>query len=284
MKNFIEAGDIKKYKDPIILDVRTSLLDTSLGINQYKEGHVKGAYYVDLEEDLTGEITSETGNHPLPTLDKFKKLIEKTGARNDSTFIIYDSGDNVASGRLWFLLKYFGLDKALIVNGGFKAILEEGIELVTEDSEIKEGKVALKENKDLLSSYEEVKEYSRDYLENKTFKNNKRLLDSRANDRYRGENETLYDKAGHIPGALSYFFSDNYTDGRVKDLEVLEDRFKSLKDKDLIVSCGSGVTACGNLVVLDELGYKAKLYVGSYSQWLKKGEEVTIEATNEVEE
>lgn len=271
LKNFIEAKDVKSIENPIILDVRTSLTDDEYGIGEYRKGHVEGAYFLDLEKDLSGEVTKESGNHLLPKLEDFKNALEQTGATNDSTFIIYDAGDNFTAGRMWFLLKYFGLENAFVVNGGLKALEEAGFNLVKEDTIKREGKLDLKENEELLASFDEVKEFS------KTKPHDKVLIDSRGHDRYLGKNETLYPKAGHIPGAKSYFFMENYENGKVKNEEELNKRFNEIKNKDIIVSCGSGVTACANFIAMDEIGLKPRLFVGSYSQWIKNGEEISVE-------
>lgn len=270
MKNFIEASELKEIKKTVIIDIRTGE-DHKSHREVYDEGHLSGAYFVDLDMDITGKVTETTGAHPLPELEDFHKLLESMGATEDSTFIIYDSGDNYSAPRMWFLLKYFGVENAFVVNGGFKAIQKSGLKLTKEPSVKKQGNISLSKRPELLAFYEEVLSYSQNP------ENHKVIIDSRAKDRYLGLTEPIYEKAGHIPHAKSYFYGDNYLeDGTVKDKKLLDKRFKSLKDKDLIVSCGSGVTACANIIAIDEIGLNPRLYSGSYSQWIKMGNDVNV--------
>lgn len=271
MKNFIDVEDLDKIENKIIIDV-TSGDGENRGYDIYKKGHLKGAFFMDVDEDLAGQATEETGNHPLPSKEKFKSKLESFGANDHSAFIIYDKGDNATAPRLWFLLKYFSVKNVYVINGGMKAITTGKIELSLEQPKSIKGSLHLIERPELIASYQEV-------LDNaKNPKKEVALIDSRAKERYLGNIEPLYSKAGHIPGARSYQFVDNYNEeGKLKPLEELESRFCDLRGKDIMVSCGSGITACSNLIVLDELGIGARLYNGSYSQWLKKDQDVTTE-------
>lgn len=275
MKNFIDANKLEISDKTIIIDVRTGN-EEETARRIFQKEHLKGAFFMDVDEDLSSKPTETSGKHPLPKLKDFKAKLESFGARNDSDFIIYDNGDNFSAGRLWFILKYFGIDRAKIINGGYKSIKAAFLEVTSDLSNVKVGNIDLKERVELLASFEEVKEYSKNPSDDKV------LIDSRAYERYLGLVEPLYAKAGHIPGAKSYFFADNYKeDGTLKDLEELHSRFDEIKDKDIMVSCGSGVTACSNLVVLDELGIEARLYNGSFSQWIDMGEEIESHAQND---
>ena len=144
----------------------------------------------------------------------------------------------------------------------------------------KKGEIYLEENPYLLATYEEVLDHSKNKslaMTNEKVKE-KILLDSRTHERYLGHVEPLYDIAGHIPSSYSYFFGDNFDDeGKIKDLDQIKERFEKLAGKDIIVSCGSGVTACANLIAMDEVGIPARLYNGSYSQWIKLGNPVDKE-------
>lgn len=268
MKNFIDIDNLPSMDNALIIDIRTGDEDKS-GRDYYLASHLPKAYFMDVDLDLSGPETDSSGRHPLPNLEGFKAKLESFGANKETNYVIYDHGDNFSAGRLWFLLKYFGIDKAFVINGGFKSIVKKGLNLTTQIPQVQIGHIELRERPELLASFEEVKEFSINRNPNKV------LIDSRAYERYLGKVEPLYSKAGHIPGASSYFFGDNYgEDGKLKDLEELKKRFDGIKEKDLIVSCGSGVTACSNLIVLDELGIEARLYNGSFSQWIKRGEEV----------
>ncbi len=272
MKNFIEVTDLKTIENPVIIDVRTIPGEPDKGYEEYINGHLKDAYYMDLEKDLSSQPVPGSGNHPFPEPEKFRKKLESFGADNDSTFIIYDNGDNYSAGRLWFLLKYFGLQNIFVINGGMKSIMAEGIPLTGNIPDSKKGNLKFKEHPEMLAEYEEVEEFS------KNPESTKALIDARSRERYLGNEENLYAKAGHIPGAESYFFGDNYgEDGKLKSSEFLKERFENLEGRDIIVSCGSGVTACGNIIAMDEVGLNPRLFIGSYSQWLNRGNDVSTE-------
>lgn len=276
MKNFIEAKDIKTIENPIIIDARKAEEGKS-SLETYKAGHLEGAFHFDPEKDMTSVETKTSGAHPIPKLEDFKKSLEGIGANNDSHFIIYDDGSNTTGPRLWFLLKYFGIDKVQVVNGGLPAIKKAGLKITSESAKGEKGNINLVENPSLLATYEEVLDHSKNTSQSKAIGegDGKVLLDSRSHERYLGLEEPLYTIAGHIPQAQPFFFGDNFDEeGRFKDLDQIKKRFEKLEGKDIIVSCGSGVTACANLIAMDELGIPARLYNGSYSQWIRLGNRV----------
>ncbi|MFB0957839.1 sulfurtransferase [Clostridiaceae bacterium HFYG-1003] len=270
MKNFINPEDLEQLEQVILIDVRQDLQDPNYGRNAYETEHLENAFYLSLEEDLSGPVTPDTGNHPLPEQSSLKARLQEIGASNDSILVVYDEGSNFTAARGWFVLKYYGLENVFVLNGGFAAAKEAGVATSTEIPTAQKSWIDLSETSIMVADYEEIKTYA------ESPKDGQILIDSRAPERYRGEVEPLYDKAGHIPGAVNYFYMDNYDEhGRLRSGQELEERFAGLKGKsDIIVSCGSGVTACANYIALEEIGLKPRLYVGSYSQWLKKGNEV----------
>lgn len=270
MKNFINPDELDQLDNVILIDVRQDLQDPTYGPKAYAKEHLHKAFYLNLDEDLTGEITENTGNHPLPSLSQIQNKLEEMGANNESVFVFYDEGFNFTAPRGWFILKYFGLEKVFVLNGGFKAAVDYGYKTSQEVPKAQKSYIELSANQEMLASYDEIVEYAKNPHEEMV------LIDSRSAERYRGEIEPLYDKAGHIPNAVNYFYGDNYTEeGIKKPDEELKERFSDLTQKqDIVVSCGSGVTACANYIVLDEIGLKPRLYNGSYSLWLKKGNEV----------
>ncbi len=276
MKNFIEAKDIKTIENPIIIDARKAQEDRS-SLDIYKDGHLEGAFYFDTEKDMASVETKTSGAHPIPKIEDFKASLERTGATKNSHFVIYDDGTNTTGPRLWFLLKYFGIEKVQLVNGGYPAIKIAGLKITREVTNEKKGEIHLQENPSLLATYEEVLDHSKNKsvaMTNEKVKG-KILLDSRTHERYLGLEEPLYNIAGHIPSSYSYFFGDNFDEeGKIKGLDQIKERFGKLAGKDIIVSCGSGVTACANLIAMDEVGIPARLYNGSYSQWIKLGNPV----------
>ena len=270
MKNFINPDELEQLDNVILIDVRQDLQDPEYGPKVYADEHLHNAFYLNLEEDLSGEINQDTGSHPLPSLNQIQKKLEEMGASNDSVFVFYDEGSNFTAPRGWFILKYFGLEKVFVLNGGYKGALEYGMKTSQEVPKAQKSYIELSANQEMLASYDEIVEYAKNPREGTV------LIDSRSAERYRGEIEPLYDKAGHIPKAVNYFYGDNYTaEGLKKSDEELTERFAELKDKkDVIVSCGSGVTACANFIILDEIGLEPRLFNGSYSLWLKKGNTV----------
>lgn len=270
MRNFISPEELDLLDEVIILDVRQDLSDPAYGIEEYEKEHLRGAYYLNLETDLAGPVTADSGNHPLPDPEELKEKLERIGAANDSVFVIYDEGSNFTAGRAWFVLKYFGLEKVYVLNGGIQEARKAGYAMSTLRPREKHSYLELTPNDDMLASYEEVLEFSGHPTEDTV------LIDSRANARFTGKEENLYPVAGHIPNAINLEYTGNYgEDGKLLPDEELKARFAAIADKkNIIVSCGSGVTACANLIAMDEAGLKPRLYVGSYSQWLKKGNKV----------
>lgn len=262
MKNFIDPRQLPELNQPILIDVRTDPA-------AYGASHIAGAYYLHLEKDLSGVVDEFSGNHPLPEIEDFKKKLEAMGGRNDSVFVIYDGGDNFTAGRAWWLLKYFGLESVFVLNGGFNQALQSGISMSNEVPPPKPGKLVLTGGHMPTTEYEDVLTYSQNPKPGEV------LIDSRSHDRYIGKSEPLYATAGHIPNAKHLFYLDPYhPDGTIKAPEELEALFRKFSGQEITLSCGSGVTACSNLIAMDEIGLSPALYVGSYSQWLKRGNAV----------
>ncbi len=263
MKNFIEPEGLKDLKEYIILDLRKDKVD-------YEKDHLEKAYYFNLDEDLSDVPDENTGKHPLPKRKVFEDKLRKTGAGNDSVFVLYDGGDNYSAPRGWFVLKYFGVDNVYVLHGGYKKALEYGLKKTDSVPSEKNGDITLSEGNLPTVDYEVILEHSINPIKDTI------LVDSRANERFLGNVEPLYDVAGHIPNSKNIFYMDPYKeDGTLKSLEELKSIFKKTEGfNNIILSCGSGVSACANFIAMDEIGMEPKLYVGSYSQWLKKGNEV----------
>ena len=271
MKNFKSAEWLRENidrEDLVVLDARAELSDDKAGYKQYKASHIKGAHYVSLEDVLTGEIREHGGRHPLPDLDDFIQNMMSLGVEDSSTLIIYDNGDLAMAGRLWWLLKYIGLDKVYILEGGYRAWVDSN-NSVTKDlpKKVEASKLTLNIQKQMLAEIDEVKEA----IDNKDIA----IIDSRAFERYSGEVEPLDKIPGHIPSAINYPWLDLVGENK-KDIEGLKEYFKDLDEfKELIVHCGSGVTGTVNILFIEEIALKAKLYAGGYSDWVSyKGNEV----------
>lgn len=270
MKNFIAAEFLDQLDDVVLIDVRADFTNPSVGRKLYDEGHLTGAYYLDLNEDLSSTRTGDSGNHPLPDVNELKHKLEHMGISNSTLVVVYDDGSNAVAARAWFTLKYIGLERVKVLSGGFRAASK--ILGVTEDEPGADGGglIEVKTDESLLATYEEVLAHSNNPTQRTV------LVDSRSEPRFEGKEEHLYRLAGHIPGAENLAYSSPYDEnGHILGKTELETLFSRFEEKDdVILSCGSGVSACANFIAMDEIGLKPRLYVGSYSQWLEKGNKV----------
>lgn len=248
---------------PIMLDCRFNLADTEAGERQYREGHIPGAYYAHLDRDLSGPIVpGKTGRHPLPEPAELQATLRRWGIRNDSDIVVYDAANAMMAGRAWWLCRWAGLERVRVLDGGWQAWREAGGAVETGpgprdgdgDIEVQCPSGWVIDADALLHGIDRFT-----------------LLDARALPRYTGETEPMDRKAGHIPGALCADFTANLDDsGRFKAPESLRQRFESVPDDTQVVCyCGSGVTACHNVLALMLAGHRQpRLYAGSWSDWI----------------
>ncbi|MGD7045386.1 sulfurtransferase [Jeotgalibacillus proteolyticus] len=247
----------------VIADCRFSLSEPDSGWEQYLEGHLPGAVYFHLNNDLSGPPQKHGGRHPLPSKEVFQKTAERAGISNHSTVVIYDGGEGAFAARLWWLLRYYGLENVFILNGGFKEWTAQGLPLATEVPSPAAGTFSLNIKDEWQTDIEEIKQIVRG-------QSTSILIDSRSYDRYIGQNEPIDRVAGHIPGAIHRDWMDSLNEGFfLKDAEQAN-RFSDWeKDRPIVVYCGSGVTAIPNFIALKQAGFEnVKLYPGSYSDWV----------------
>ncbi|MCR2820184.1 sulfurtransferase [Lederbergia panacisoli] len=262
IKSVSSLHDHLKDENVKIVDCRFALADPGYGKNAYIEDHLPSAVFFDLEKDLSSNVLEHGGRHPLPSLDVFIEKLSRFGITQKTTVVAYDDGEGAFASRFWWLLSYLGHKDVYILDGGYKAWKVAGYE-VTEKTpfyEYAEFIPAIQD--DMHASYEQVK-------------NRKGILiDSRAKDRYLGLVEPLDKRAGHIPGAINCVWTDGFENGFWKDVEAQKERFSNLnKTEEIIVYCGSGVTATPNFLALKACGFKnVKLYAGSYSDWVSYDE------------
>lgn len=265
MSNFITAKhlyDILEDENLVIVDCRADLFDKAYGRTVYEAGHIKDAHFLDVKRDLAGEVQEHGGRSPLPALDLLREKLENIGISNNKTVVAYDEAKLAGAERFWWMLKYLGHDKVYILNGGIDAWVNAGYPLVKDIPSVHRGDFDININEDILTDIFEVK--------NSMGKEELIIIDSRAPERYRGEVEPIDKKAGHIPGARNYHWRDVLNEkGEFKSKDQLEKHFEPLRGyKEIILQCGSGIDACGNFAALDELGFKPKLYLGSWSDWV----------------
>jgi thiosulfate/3-mercaptopyruvate sulfurtransferase len=249
----------------IIVDCRFSLADPQLGRNQYQTSHIPGAYYLDLNQDLSSPVGEHGGRHPLPDPDDLAKKLANIGVNLQETLVVaYDDSRFAFASRLWWLLRYLGHDNVVVLDGGFAGWIKAGYPV---SDIIPTGKTG-----NFTPQLKPEKAVDYNYVKNFKDSPNVILIDSREGDRYRGEREPTDKIAGHIPGAVNYHWQE-VTDasGFLLPLSVQQQRWENIEPtKEIIVYCGSGVTACVNLLSLEISGISTgRLYAGSWSDWIR---------------
>ena len=246
-----------------VFDCRHDLAKPALGEQQYRESHIPGALFAHLERDLSGKKTGRNGRHPLPEPVEFEKWLEKTGLAPKDQVVCYDGGNGSMAARLWWMLRWVGHDKVAVLDGGFAQWLKEGRPTSVEVPIFTPFNYPIKPRKDFAVDVGFVSKNLKIVF----------LLDARAPARYRGEQEPIDPVAGRIPGAKNRFNSDNLSAaGTFKSPAELKKDFATVLGRtspsEVIHYCGSGVSACHNLLAMEIAGLKGgKLYAGSWSEW-----------------
>jgi len=246
----------------VIVDCRFSLNEPQWGQNEYNKNHIQGAFYLDLNSDLSSPVQKHGGRHPLPAVEKLTEKLSSMGVDGDTFVVAYDSSRLAFASRLWWLMRYLGHEKVAVLDGGFSAWLAAGYPVTTELPNRKPAVFIPQVQADKVVDIEYVKKH-KDLAEFV-------LVDSRESARYRGENEPIDPVAGHIPGAVNFPWQEvTNNEGMVRPVEEQKGRWeKAINADEIVVYCGSGVTACVNLLSLEMAGVKnAKLYAGSWSDW-----------------
>jgi thiosulfate/3-mercaptopyruvate sulfurtransferase len=261
--NINELNDFLGQKNVVVVDCRFSSMDKEVARNAYSKAHIPNAFYAHLDNDLSGKIiVGKTGRHPFPSVEKMAKFCSAWGIDSTKQVVVYDDSHGGIAARLWFMLRWLGHENVAVLNGGWKAWT--AADLPT-NSDIPEGQNAdfqANPNNDLILSIKDIQTN----IEQAEFT----LIDAREAGRYRGEFEPIDPVAGHIPTALSFPFLDNLDENHFFiNKEKIEKRFETVVDKDLVIYCGSGVTACHNILALTHIGKEnVKLYPGSWSEWI----------------
>jgi len=248
----------------IVFDCRHDLADTSAGRRAYAQAHIPGAHFLHLDDDLSAAKTGTNGRHPLPDPQAFVARLAALGLANDVQAVAYDAHGGMFAARLWWMLRWVGHDAVAVLDGGLPAWQQGGHPVTTAIATPKPA-VFTGTPRPLAVDAAFVAAHLDDGA--------MRLIDARAPDRFRGENETLDPVGGHIPGAVNRFFKDNLApDGRFKPAAVLRAEFSALlggtPPPQAVQQCGSGVTACHNLLAMEAAGLAgSRLYAGSWSEW-----------------
>ncbi len=249
------------------------------GRSDYEKQHLNGAFFLDLNEDLSEihEDPAHGGRHPLPKIEDFAQTISNLGMTPDSHVVVYDNkGGANASARLWWMLKAIGHENVQVLNGGIQ-------EAKNAQFPINSDKVTPKVAPLYPVTTWLLPRVNMDHVENVSQNKDYMVIDVRATPRYNGEFEPIDSIAGHIPGTVNVPFSDNLEDnGTFKSPEVLKEKytqiFKNTPRDNIIFHCGSGVTACHSLLAIAHAGLDIpKLYVGSWSEWSRNNKAVKTE-------
>jgi thiosulfate/3-mercaptopyruvate sulfurtransferase len=269
--DLISVSELKVLSDSSvcrIVDCRFNLMQVDKGHEEYLAGHIPGAVYAHLDEDLASPVTATSGRHPLPDVATLVKSIENWGIGQDTQVVVYDHANGAIAARLWWLLRWLGHDKVAVLNGGIVAWKEAGEALTTEIADYPRSSFAGRADVSMVATTEEIVAAisSGEPLG---------LVDARDAARFGGETEPIDTVAGHIPGAMNWPFQNGVrADGRWLSAGELASSWQELLpgalDEPLIAMCGSGVTAC-HLVISARLAGLAepRLYVGSWSEWIR---------------
>jgi thiosulfate/3-mercaptopyruvate sulfurtransferase len=264
----VPVSDLAAHLDDagwVVCDCRHDLVRIDAGHKAYAQAHIPGARFVHVDKDLSAPLTGHNGRHPLPDPEKFVARLGALGIDRDTQVLAYDATGGAYAARLWWMLRWVGHEAAAVLDGGWEAWRNATLPITDRPPVIRAARFDLR-----LTSRAAVDAES---IAGSLGGTGPLLLDARSADRFRGENETLDPVAGHIPGALNRFFRHNLdADGKFKPPTTLRQEFDDLLGDNapgnVAHYCGSGVTACHNLLAMEIAGLAgSRLYPGSWSEW-----------------
>ena len=249
--------------DWVVLDARFELAAPAKGEAQYREGHIPGARYVSLDADLSGPKIGTTGRHPLPDPATAAAAFGRLGIGDDTQVVVYDADAGGFAARVWWMLRWLGHPSVAVLDGGLAAWTRSGLALSDDEERWEPARFTPRVEPAARVGVADVLPH---------VQAGHVLVDARASDRFRGQNETLDPVAGHIPGAVNRFFQQNLTAEKTfKTPDELRAEWSAVVGGDAstaVMYCGSGVTACHNLLALEHAGLPgARLFAGSWSEW-----------------
>ncbi len=254
-----------EYEEIVILDCRHNLGDLGMGERAYTRSHLPGARFFHLDRDLSGPMNGQNGRHPLPEREAMAQRFASAGISGTSQVVAYDQDSGAMASRAWWLLRWLGHRRVAVLDGGMSAWVEAQLPLTDAKPQPRAAEFHPQAGETLVDADDVLA-----HLDDSA----RALIDARGADRFRGENETLDPVAGHIPGALNRHFMRNLgEDGRFKAPATLRSEFTDLlagrAPENAVHLCGSGVTACHNLLAMELAGLNgSRLYPGSWSEWI----------------
>lgn len=268
-QTIISVEDLNKNisnQDWFLFDCRFLLKDPAGGLAKYNQGHIPTAQFADMDTDLSSAMTAASGRHPLPNPKELTQKLQAWGVSNSSQIICYDDISGAFAARMWWLLKWLGHDNVAVLDGGIEKWTAAGLPL---ESDVKTRSAGSFNGEANNGMWVDVSFVKQQLAENKI-----NLLDARSDERFTAKDSKTDPVAGHVPGANSYPFSGNLSkQGVFLSTGELQKRFAGLFDEnqnEVINMCGSGVTACHNLLAMSVAGLPmTRLFVGSWSEWIK---------------
>ena len=264
-KLLVSVEQVAAHHEWRVFDCRHDLKNTEYGRQAYVRGHIPGALFLHLDDDLSGAKTGANGRHPLPAIADFARRMSECGVDQTTQVVAYDNEGGIFASRLWWMLRWLGHDRVAVLDGGLagwkrsKRSLDEVLPTVLPRVFVPRPQDMIVEVGPLLAGLPAQRSL---------------ILDARSPERFRGENETLDPVGGHIPGAVNRFYFDNLDDAGCffKPAAELRTEFDAMlagrPADEVVQQCGSGVTACHNLLAMELAGLSgSKLYPGSWSEW-----------------
>ncbi|GAO36525.1 3-mercaptopyruvate sulfurtransferase [Sulfuricella sp. T08] len=250
----------------IVFDCRFTLTDPEAGRRAYLHGHIPGARYVHLDDDLSSPITPASGRHPLPSPQLLSEKLGLWGVDSTKQVVVYDDSFGSMAVRMWWLLRWLGHDAVALLNGGLPMWMRQKLPVTSDPSKILPSQFIPHLQSSMQADATEVDQARQDC--------NRVIIDARPEDRFNGEREPLDKVAGHIPGSINWNFEENIDfDSTYLPAEELREAYLNLlhgiPPQQVIHVCGSGVTACHNILAMEIAGLPSgKLYPGSWSEWI----------------
>jgi thiosulfate/3-mercaptopyruvate sulfurtransferase len=267
----ISTDDLaRQLTDPalVVVDCRHNLSDVDAGERAYRALHLPGARFMHMDRDLSGERTGKNGRHPLPDAASLSASLSRAGIDASKQVVAYDQNNGMWASRLWWLLHWLGHDAAAVLDGGLDKWIAEGRPTTTDPTSIRPARFVAMTPRPIVSSADILQHLGGQSSNPLT------LVDARAPERFRGDIEPLDPVAGHIPGAINRPYGANLTpQGTFKPAELLRAEFEAQLGTTpwsaVVHQCGSGVTACHNLLAMAVAGLPgSRLYPGSWSEWV----------------